>query len=41
MRGFRVSPMDSSTASIGTTAALLGLLGLFNHLTIYPFKIIA
>jgi len=42
MRGFRISPMDTRTpTAIRTSATMLGLFGLFNYLTIYPFKIIA
>ena len=31
----------SRAATLSTPTTLLGLFGLFNHLTIYPFKIIA
>jgi hypothetical protein len=42
MRGNRVSSMGARSPAIRTTATtLLGLFGLFNYLTIYPFKIIA
>ena len=34
MRGGRVSTMEARTTTIRTTAAVLGLFGLFNHLTI-------
>ena len=32
---------DITTSAIRTTPSLFGLFELFNHLTIYPFKIIA
>ena len=41
MRGDRISALDTSPTSISSTTPMLGLFGLFNHLTIYPFKIIA
>ena len=39
VRGVRISPMGARPATVRTTdLAVLGLLGLFNHLTIYPFN---
>ena len=43
VRGLSFSAMGTSTPTISTSTAatattVLGLLGLFNHLTIYPFK---
>jgi hypothetical protein len=33
--------METSTSTLRATSTMLGLFGLFNNLTIYPFKIIA
>jgi hypothetical protein len=39
--GARISPVGARTSTIRPATTMLGLFGLFNNLTIYPFKIIA
>jgi len=41
LRGVSIYTMEASTSIIRITTTLLGLLGLFNNLIIYPFKKIA